>query len=267
MTSSLDKAAASPVRLYEQMGERTTQPFAVQLLDRLMPLDNLSVIDVAAGTGGLAVAAADRGARVTATDINSDMVVRSAERLQPFKGARAEVMDFRALSAADASYDVAISHFGILAFPTWQAGLDELLRVTRAQGRAALTIWTQEDDCSPAHVMRRVFAQLYPGRDLWPAGMFPVFSPDGLREILRESGCSAANVHIAEADWSPYSSPDVVNECAPMFRSFPGYAALSANEEAKLREGLQRAFDEYADAEGIIHLPTRAFMIVATKKA
>lgn len=262
-----DKVAASPIGLYERMGERTTQPFAIQLLDRLMPLDDLAVIDVAAGTGGLAVAAAERGALVTATDISPDMVARSAKRLQPFEGALAEVMDFRSLLANNASYDVAISHFGILAFPTWRAGLDEMLRVTRPQGRVALTMWTQEDNCSPAHVMQRVFAQLYPDRNLWPAGMFPVFSQDQLREILLDAGCSTADVQIAQADWSPYSSPEVVAECDPMFRAFPSYAALNVDEGANLREALQHAFDGYADAQGIIHLPTRAFMITAMKEA
>ncbi|WP_127754285.1 class I SAM-dependent methyltransferase [Devosia sp. 1566] len=263
MTNSPIDAGAGPIGLYERMGERATQPFAIQLLDQLMPLDGLAVIDVASGTGGLAVAAAERDAWVTATDISPDMVARSAERLRSFKNARAGVMDFRSLGTAGASYDIAISHFGILAFPTWRLGLDELLRVTRRQGRVGLTMWTQEDDCSPAHLMRRVFAQLHPDRELWPAGMFPTFSQDELRESLLEAGCSTANIHVAQADWSPYSSPDVVSECDPMFRGFPGYAALSPDEGENLREALQQAFNGYADAQGIIRLPTRAFMIVA----
>jgi ubiquinone/menaquinone biosynthesis C-methylase UbiE len=266
LATNPDDAAARPIGLYERMGERATQPFAIQLLDDLMPLDGMAMIDVAAGTGGLAVAAAERGAEVTATDISTDMVARSAERLRSFKNARAEVMDFRSLDTADASYDVAISHFGILAFPTWRAGLGELLRVTRPQGRIALTMWTQEDDCSPAHVMRRVFAQLHPDRELWPAGLFPIFSQDELKATLLTAGCSSADIKVAQAEWSPYSSPDVVRECDPMFRGFPGYADLSADEGEKLRGALQVAFNEYADAQGIVRLPTRAFMIVATKK-
>lgn len=266
MANSRDDLAVSPLGLYERMGERTTQPFAIQLLDDMMPLNDLNIIDVAAGTGGLAVAAAERGARITATDISPDMVTRSVERLRSFESARAEVMDFRSLGASDAIYDIAISHFGILAFPTWRAGLEELLRVTRPHGRVALAMWTHEDDCSPAHVLRRVFAQRYPGRELWPAGMFPMFSQDELRRNLLEAGCSGADIHIAQADWSPYSSPDVVSECDPMFRSFPGYAALNADEGEKLREALEQAFNGYADAEGVVRLPTRAFMVVATKE-
>lgn len=74
---------ATGASLYERMGERTSQPFAIQLLDRLMPLKGSFMIDVAAGAGGLAVAAASRGANVLATDINRAMVERTRQRLQP----------------------------------------------------------------------------------------------------------------------------------------------------------------------------------------
>ena len=68
------------------MRERAAQPFAIHLLDRLMPLDDLSVIDVAAGTGGLAVVAAMDGARVMATVVSPAMNSCGAERLHPFTG-------------------------------------------------------------------------------------------------------------------------------------------------------------------------------------
>jgi SAM-dependent methyltransferase len=263
--TTTDKAHSPGIGLYERMGERTTQPFAVQLLDRLMPLADRSLIDVAAGTGGLAVVAAERGAHVLATDIAPAMVERAAERLRSFGEARAEVMDFQALAVDDARYDLAISHFGVLAFATWRTGLDEMVRVTRPDGRIALVMWTHEDDCSPAHLMRRVFKQSYPDRELWPADLFPVFSKEALRASLRDAGAVEVDVDVAEQDWSPYSSADVVNECDPMFRSFPGYAALSADEAVTLRASLQSAFDSYADSAGVIRLPTRAFMITARR--
>jgi SAM-dependent methyltransferase len=261
-----EPASSRSVELYERMGERTTQPFAVHLLDRLCPLDGFAVLDVAAGTGGLAVAAANRGARITATDVSTDMVARCAERLRGFAHADAAIMDFRALAAADGEYDVAISNFGILAFAYWRVGLAELLRVTRPGGRIALTMWTQEDDCSPAHVLRRVFRRLHPDRELWPAGLFPALSLDELRKSLSQAGCSVAAVDIIEAEWTPYVSSHVVSECDPMFRGFPGYAALGVEETRVLRAGLQQAFVDYADANGTIRLPTRTFLIVAIKE-
>ncbi|GGJ92154.1 class I SAM-dependent methyltransferase [Pseudomonas matsuisoli] len=256
---------ADYIGLYERMGERTTQPFALQLLDRLMPLDECTLIDIAAGTGGLARAAAERGAIVLAADINPAMVARATDRLREFPSSSAQVLDLHNLAIDDETYDIAVSHFGVLAFATWRTGLSEMLRVTRAGGRIALTMWTHHDDCSPAHLLRRVFNALYPTRELWPAGLFPSFSAKTLRQSLADAGCVDIEVEVVEADWTPLSSTDVVSECDPLFRSFPGYAALDTREAETLRASLEAAFDGYSAADGTIHLPTRAFMAIGRK--
>ncbi|MGO7042266.1 class I SAM-dependent methyltransferase [Rhizobium acaciae] len=247
------------------MGERTTQPFALQLLDQLEPLANLSVVDVAAGTGGLAVAASERGASVLAVDFAPAMVERAEERLQQFHRSTAKVMDFIALDIADGSQDVAISNFGILAYPSWQGALKEMVRVIRPGGAIALTMWTNRDDCSPAHLLHRVFRQLFPNKDLWPPGLFPIFSPTALEEGLLRAGCVDVRVRTAQADWSPFSSNDVVRECDPMFRGFPGYAGLSDSNRSDLLASLKMAFEEYAGSGGVIRLPTKAFVVFASK--
>ena len=265
MTSRDQAKTVSALSLYERMGERTTQPFALQVLDRLMPLEGLSIIDIAAGTGGLAVAAAERGAQVMAADINPAMIERTRERLQRFGSCRAEIMDFRRLTVADDAFDVAVSSFGILAYPTWQEGLREMLRTTRPGGRIALVMWTQRHDCSPAHLMKRVFQELFPGRTPWPDDFFPVFSEENLVSALTSAGCSDVSVEVASADWSPYSSKDVVNECDPMFRGFSGYAALTQSEVERLRPSLESAFYTYKQEDGIIRLPTKGFLVIGRK--
>ncbi|WP_146119526.1 hypothetical protein [Phyllobacterium phragmitis] len=84
-----------------------------------------------------------------------------------------------------------------------------------------------------------------------------------MRDSLQDVGCTDVDVHVAQADWSPFSSAEVVSECDPMFKSFPGYQALTASEAELLRNSLQAAFDGYADTSGKIHLPTKAFMATA----
>ena len=257
--------AGSPISLYEKMGERTTQPFAIHILDALQPILNLDLIDIAAGTGGLALVAAERGARVLATDVSSPMIDRIRERLGPGQRGRAEIMDFSMLNLRDASYDIAVSNFGVLAFLKWRLGLAEMIRVTRHGGRINLSMWTQRDDCSPAHLMKRVFSTLFPVRVLWPADMFPVFTEEALRADVRAAGCSDVQVEVVTADWSPFSSVDVVSECHPMFKGFPGYATLTPIEAEKLHAALQDAFQSYAGEDGVIRLPTRAFVVTGRR--
>jgi len=259
------EAPPSGISLYEKMGERTTQPFAVQVLEGLGSINGMSLIDVAAGTGGLALVAAKRGAHVVATDLNAAMVDRTKERLRPFEKCRAQIMDFQALAIADSSVDVALSIFGVLAFSNWRQGIAEMVRVTRRGGQIALAMWTHRDDCSPAHVMRRAFKELFPDREPWAGNLFPVFSEEVLEASVRDAGSMDVDVHVATADWSPFSSADVVSECDPMFKSFPGYAALDASEAKALRASLEVAFRSYAGSDGIIRLPTKAFIVRGRK--
>lgn len=263
MTSN--ETVLRPVGLYERLGERTTQPFALRLLEGLAPIDGKTLIDIAAGTGGLAVTAAERGARVLATDVNPAMIERTRDRLSSLSLCRAEVMDFHALSVSDASFDIAVSNFGILAYSTWQQGLKEMIRVTRSGGRIGLSMWTHRRDCAPAHVMQRVFSQSFPGRELWPSNLFPVFSEEQLAAIILDAGCTDAVADVIEESWSPFSSADVVSECDPMFKIFPGYASLQPHEVVTLHEALGEAFQGYAGEDGIIRLPTKAFVVTARK--
>jgi len=70
------------------------------------------VLDAAAGTGALTLAAARAGARVLATDFSPGMVARLSGRLAEAglgPTASAQVMDGQALSLEDASFDAAFS--------------------------------------------------------------------------------------------------------------------------------------------------------------
>jgi SAM-dependent methyltransferase len=100
------------------------------------------VLDVAAGTGNTALAAARRGARVTATDF-SPIGLERAVRRAAAEGLAidTEVADAQRLPFDDASFDVVLSTFGVMYAPDQQLAADELLRVCRPGGRIALVSW------------------------------------------------------------------------------------------------------------------------------
>ena len=72
------------------------------------------IIDIAAGSGALAVPAAQAGAMVTAIDIAPDMVERLGERLAPYPDCIAAVMNGEILSFPDEAFDSAFSVFGVI---------------------------------------------------------------------------------------------------------------------------------------------------------
>ena len=103
------------------------------------------VLDVAAGNGNATLAAARRFAHVTSTDYVSTLLDKGRER------ARAEalpvtfqVADAEALPFADASFDAALSTFGVMFAPDHPRAARELLRVVKSGGRIGLANWTPE---------------------------------------------------------------------------------------------------------------------------
>jgi ubiquinone/menaquinone biosynthesis C-methylase UbiE len=101
------------------------------------------VLDVAAGTGALALAASRWGAEVIATDSSPGMIERLRARVarEEIAGLTVKLMDGQALELPDDSFDAALSIFGFMFFPDRHKGFRELLRVLRPGGRAAIATW------------------------------------------------------------------------------------------------------------------------------
>ena len=120
---------------YEQMAQRFA-PVHDQLVERLRPEPGERWLDVATGTGGVAIRAAAAGAQVTGVDIAPGML----------EGARAKAPDLEfnlgdaeALPYGDGAFDVVSSCFGFIFAPNHQATAQELARI--CGGRLGFTAW------------------------------------------------------------------------------------------------------------------------------
>ena len=100
------------------------------------------VLDVAAGNGNFALAAARLGAVVTATDFSPRMVELGRARSEA-EGLRIEWLeaDAEALSLPSASFDVAASVFGAIFAPRPELVASELFRVVRPGGTVAMVTY------------------------------------------------------------------------------------------------------------------------------
>lgn len=101
------------------------------------------VLDVAAGSGNVAVAAARAGAEVVASDLTPELL-DAGRASAPDLPISWETADAEALPYDDASFDAAVSCVGIMFAPHHQAAADEMLRVTRPGGRISVVSWTPE---------------------------------------------------------------------------------------------------------------------------
>jgi SAM-dependent methyltransferase len=151
-------AAAAADIDYDSAGERVRRAWDEDghetLLRQLQPVGELlaelagveagqRVLDVGAGDGNAALAAAGRGAEVYACDVSERMVERGRARtVEARLDVDWKVADAQALPAADDSYDAVLSAFGAALAPRPVRTAGELARVARPGGVVALAAWT-----------------------------------------------------------------------------------------------------------------------------
>jgi len=103
------------------------------------------LLDVATGTGNVAIPAARAGAAVTGLDLTPQLLEIARGRAAE---AGLEVTfvegDAEELPFAEDSFDRLTSCFGVMFAPLQQTAADELLRVARPGARIAIAAWTPE---------------------------------------------------------------------------------------------------------------------------
>lgn len=103
------------------------------------------LLDVAAGNGNVALAAARRWCDVVATDYVPALLDRARERAAADRlGIEFREADAEALPFPDGSFDVVVSSFGVMFTPDQERAAAELLRVCRRGGRIGLANWTPD---------------------------------------------------------------------------------------------------------------------------
>jgi SAM-dependent methyltransferase len=118
---------------------------AEAFVNRLPIQPGMRVLDVACGTGNLAIPAARRGAVVTGVDIASNLLEQARARAAYEK----VQIDFREgdaeqLAFPEAHFDFVLSMFGAMFAPRPDLVSSELIRVCRPDGLIAMANWTPE---------------------------------------------------------------------------------------------------------------------------
>ncbi|MGB7068242.1 MAG: class I SAM-dependent methyltransferase [Pyrinomonadaceae bacterium] len=118
---------------------------AESFVERLDITPGMKVLDVACGSGNLAIAAAKKGADVTGIDI-ADNLIEAAQKRAEAEGLqiRLEVGDAEAMPYEDNSFDLVMTMFGAMFAPRPEVTASELIRVCRPGGRVAMANWTPE---------------------------------------------------------------------------------------------------------------------------
>jgi ubiquinone/menaquinone biosynthesis C-methylase UbiE len=135
---------------YERIGE-TYAPIHDRIVASLGIAQGSRVLDVATGTGGVALRAARVGGDVVGIDISADQLAK-ARRAAEAEGLAIEfdVGDCQELPYPGAHFDAVASSFGAIFASDHLRTAAELARVCREDGRLVLTAW-REDGWSAAN--------------------------------------------------------------------------------------------------------------------
>ena len=215
--------------------------YADQAEDFVKRLDlkpGMKVLDVACGTGNLALPAARTGADVTGLDIAPNLVEQARENAKR-EGLKAQFDegDAEALPYAVGSFDVVMTMFGAMFAPRPDLVAAELKRVCRPGGLIAMANWTPTGFIGQMFKINASYVPPPPGMTspvLW--GM-----EDKIRERFAE-GISALELKPQSIRWVfPFSPAAVVEH----FRVYYGptqkaFGALDEEKQAALRNDLEQ---------------------------
>jgi SAM-dependent methyltransferase len=222
---------------YSAMVETFLLPLGPRLVEAsgIGPGDR--VLDVAAGTGNASIPAAERGARVVATDLTRELLDAGKSRAGDLDiewvAADAEHLPFE-----DASFDVVMSSIGVMFAPHHQPAADELVRVCRPGGTIGLLSWT------PEGMIGAFFRAMKPFMPPPPPGVQP--PPWGSEEHLAELFGDRVMFGTLERDVLDITAFEHRHGWGEHFQRYYGPTIAARGNAA--REGREDEFDAAVDA-------------------
>ena len=152
------------------------EPHAIELAQRSRLQAGSEVLDVAAGNGNFAIAAARLGATVVATDLTPTMVDLGRSRSESLRlGIEWREADAEQLPFPDERFDVVASVFGAMFAPHPERVANELFRVAKRGGLVAMANY------GPKGFLGRFTAMLAERGPAPPPGMHSPFDVGGHR--------------------------------------------------------------------------------------
>ena len=237
---------------------------AENFINRLNLKPGMKVLDVACGTGNLALPAARAGAEVTGVDIAPNLVEQARENAKrEGLNAKFDEGDAEALPYADASFDAVVTMFGAMFAPRPELVAAELKRVCRPGGLIAMANWTPSGFIGQMFKANSAYVPPPPGMAspvLW-----------GVEETVRErlsEGISKLETKLQNVKWVfPFSPAEVVEH----FRLYYGptqkaFGALDESKQAALRKDLEVLWQKHNRAtDGSTEVDAEYLEVIATR--
>ncbi len=243
---------------YERLAARFG-PVQDQLVEVLRVEPGDRVLDLATGTGDVAIRAARRGATVTGLDFTEPMLGKARQRAAE-EGVEIafDLGDVEYLPYDDASFDVVSSNFGLIFAADHANVASELARISRPGGRVGFTAWKPNPKLGELY--RRFTEEPIEGREVYEWGR-----EDHVEDML------GSDFELEFEDGTLWLDADSGEEIWRLFsESAPPIIALIKRLDAQQLEEFHAAFVElyesYRTPEGGVRAPRRYLLVLGTRK-
>ncbi len=231
--------------------------------ERLNVPPGSQLLDVACGSGQLALMAARDGIEVTGVDIAENSIARAQARAAAEKlCARFQVGDAEELPFENGSFDTVVSLIGVMFAPRPERVVRELLRVCVPGGIIAMANWT------PTGFVGKMFKVI--AKFIAPTGM-PSPLLWGEEAVVRERfGAGVSKLAFVRYDYTlsyPFEPSEVVN----FFRLYYGpanraFASLDRTGRKNLHRELEELWSAHNQAgNGCTSVAAEYLEVVATR--
>jgi SAM-dependent methyltransferase len=272
MASDLDDTAtATPPHLWEEAGEawgsrapdwsclyeHYSLDMLVALLPRLEVGPEISLLDIACGSGLAVRVAAGMGAEVAGIDAAAELVAVACERTPT---ADLRVGSMFELPWRDECFDAVLSINGI--WGGCGAAVDEAYRVLRPGGCLAISFWGQGPPLDIREVFK-IFAFYAPEQHRGSMRRLnDIATPGVAEEMLEASGFSVLErgSRVSTIEW-----PDEDLAWRAVSSVGPAVPALRSNDSAILRDAVLAALEPCRDPRGGYRSRSDHQFVVATK--
>jgi ubiquinone/menaquinone biosynthesis C-methylase UbiE len=245
-------------------------PLSEELMDRAIPANGETVLDVGCGGGQTTVRIAEcvgNNGRVVGVDV-SKMILGVAKQQSGLPAnVSFELLNAGTADLGNAIYDLIFSRFGIMFFEDPVAAFTNLHGALVADGRLVAMCWRSPAEnpwiARPTAAAQEVIPpESDEETDPRAPGPFAFADPDWVRKILQSAGFSKIALEPIDTKMLFDNMDDAV---AYMMRMGPAAAAIDTATDAQraaIDTAIREAFAEYDTQDGV-HAPCAAWIILA----